>query len=457
MNIEAIYARLPILIQQVAVSLEGWRTVRSRYAPEFHRLLHECTARGRISQEEAFTLRDARLAAFVTFAAAHVPYYRELFARLGIEPRDICGLADLEALPVLTKADVQPEPSRFIPDTPQGRTIITHTSGSTGAGLRFPVTLSAYREQWAFWWRYRMAHGITLDEPCLYFGGRSVVPLSQHRPPYWRYNRPGRQLLFSGYHLGPDTASDYLDAMERSGFRWMHGYPSMLALIAGYALERQRTIGMQWVTIGAESLLPHQVEIIQQAFGVKPLGHYGLAEGAANISMCPERRFHIDEDFAAVECLPLNDGIYRLVGTNFTNYAFPLLRYDTGDTATLSSDSCPCGRPGRVVASIDGRREDYLITRDGRKLGRLDHVFKDMVHIREAQLRQSRAGEATVLIVRAPGYSTADEHMLREEMLKRVGTEIAFTIEYVDAIPRTRSGKLRFVVSTIDEGVISKP
>ena len=97
---------------------------------------------------------------------------------------------------------------------------------------------------------------------------------------------------------------------------------------------------------------------------------------------------------------------------------------------------------------IDGRREDFVITRSGAMIGRLDHVFKDMVHIREAQIRQELPGQMTVCIVRGPGYTDADERQLRSETYKRTGDEVAFTIQYVDELPRTPSGKVDLTVVT---------
>ena len=58
----------------------------------------------------------------------------------------------------------------------------------------------------------------------------------------------------------------------------------------------------------------------------------------------------------------------------------------------------------------------------------------------------------TIWVVKAPDFGDADEQALRREMVKRVGDEVAFDVEYTDAIPRTSRGKLRFVVSTVPDG-----
>jgi phenylacetate-CoA ligase len=86
----------------------------------------------------------------------------------------------------------------------------------------------------------------------------------------------------------------------------------------------------------------------------------------------------------------------------------------------------------------------------------MDHIFKDMVNVREAQIRQAVPGELVMHVVRGSEYSDADEHMLLEETAKRVGEDMRVEIEYVDALPRTSSGKLRFVVSDVEGAAIEQ-
>jgi acyl-coenzyme A synthetase/AMP-(fatty) acid ligase len=57
-----------------------------------------------------------------------------------------------------------------------------------------------------------------------------------------------------------------------------------------------------------------------------------------------------------------------------------------------------------------------------------------------------------MLVVRRPGYSEADEAALIRETKKRVGEDTGVAIEYVEELPRSANGKLRFVVSELEEG-----
>jgi phenylacetate-CoA ligase len=457
---EAIYLRLPVLLQHLGCSFVGWRTQRTRYGGEFPQILAEVEARTYWPSREIIAFRDRRLSAFVAHAAATVPFYAERLRAAGISPSDIASSQDLAGLPVLTKADAQTHAANLTSDAiPSSETKMVHTSGTTGGALHFPITMKGVQEQWAVWWRYRAWHGIRSGTWCALFAGRSVVPSRNSSAPFWRINLPGRQIVFSGYHMTWSNLSAYVDELRRRKPPWFHGYPSLLALLAAYLIESNSDLGysVRWVTTGAENLLPQQAQLIERAFGTKPIQHYGLTEGVANISECELGALHVDEDFAAVEFIPLgDDGIHRLVGTNFSNPATPLVRYESQDLVTLQEgSSCRCGRPGRVVERIDGRLEDYVLLRNGAHVGRMDHVFKDMVNIVEAQIHQVKPGELTIRVVRGEQYGEADEHLLRRETAKRVGDDTAVEIEYVNALPRTSTGKLRLVVSEIAEAAIS--
>jgi phenylacetate-CoA ligase len=258
--------------------------------------------------------------------------------------------------------------------------------------------------------------------------------------------------MFSAYHVAPQWMGAYVEELRRRQPPWLHGYPSLLTLLAGYLIDRGLDLGysVRWITTGAENLLPQQRALIAKAFGVQPREHYGMAEAVANFSECERGRLHVDEDLSAVEFLPAGSGeTFRVVGTNFTNPATPLVRYEVSDIVTLSGTGCACGRPGRIVDRVDGRQEDYVVLHDGARLGRMDHIFKDMVHVREAQIYQEVPGELIYRIVGGSDYTIEDEARLLRETALRVGDGATVTFQYVESLPRTKSGKLRFVVSEI--------
>ncbi len=453
---EQLYLLLPGVLQDLAISFEGRRIISRRYNSAFEDLFRAVDGRTFVPVKELNIYRMKRLRQFLT-AAGKVPYWQEKFGsyKVDIHASDI--MAELTKLPILSKEEVKANLERITNREAGEKTASCHTSGTTGSGLVFPVTRGAEQEQWATWWRYRQWQGIDRNRWCGYFGGRSIVPLGRKRPPFWRINRPGRQLMFSAYHLSENTAQAYIGALIKHGVSWLHGYPSALALLASFIRDQGiKTLPpVTVITTGAESLLSHQRELIGGVFGAKVFQHYGQAEGVANLSECEYGRLHVDEDFSLVEFIPIpgENTTCRIVGTNWANAAFPLIRYDTGDIAVLSNKRCPCGRQGRLVDAVDGRKEDYLILPNGVRVGRLDHIFKDLVHIMEAQVVQFEAGEAVFKIVKDAAYDgLGEEKRLLAEARKRLGNEMTIKIEYADHIPRTPSGKLRFVVSHVSGG-----
>ena len=456
----SLYLYLPARGQDLVCSMYGYRLARRRYGGPYEKLEQTVFARERWTREQIDRFASARLRRIVQHAAATVPYYRRLFAELKLDPREIREPADLSALPVLTKGTVQERIAEFQTEQMSRLTCsMAHTSGTTGAGLIFPFSIDAEREQWAIWWRYRARFGLDRNTWYAHFYGKTIMHPDRTSPPFWRVNNAGRQILFSAHHMSPDFLPYYVDELNRRQPPWIQGYPSLLVLLASFLRDTGRKLSYQprVVSVGAESLLAHQKALIETAFGCSCRQHYGLTEGVANISECPRGCLHVDEDYGYVEFLPSPNGTLRIVGTTYTNFAFPLIRYDTGDLAEVDLDGkCECGLPGRVVAAIDGRIEDYIMLRDGRQIGRLDHVFKDMTNVCEAQIAQDSLDELVFRIVRRPGYTTTDERKLLLEIHECLGNAIAIRIDYVPELKRTATGKLRFVESSLRKNQVGQ-
>jgi phenylacetate-CoA ligase len=115
---------------------------------------------------------------------------------------------------------------------------------------------------------------------------------------------------------------------------------------------------------------------------------------------------------------------------------------------------CPCGRSGLILDGLVGRVEDYVVTPDGRLVGRLDHIFKEAENIQQAQILQHSMNEIVLRIVRNDRYSSHDEGVLLAAARARLGQSMRIRLEYVDSIPRTSNGKFRFIESSIDQKLV---
>lgn len=445
MDLENIYLRSPVFFQSFLINLQGLKIRKTRFNSSFLAHLNQYLS------SNPSTIDQKKLYNFLT-EAKKTTFWSNRFKIYNVNISESNEIQkELQKLPVLTKQEVKDNLLHILNSNSKEKFSYNHTSGTTGSGMVFPQTLSMENNQWAVWWRYRIWHKITTDTWMGWFGGRSIAGISQTSPPFWRTNYPMKQVMFSAHHLNPETVSYYFNEIKRRKLTWLHGYPSQLSLMA-HLIKKQNLesiTDIKIITVGAENLLASQRLIIEEVFNAPVRQHYGMAEGVANISEHPDGSLIPDQDFCLMEFIPVDlddPSLCKIIGTNYNNTAFPLIRYDTGDLAQIEWQ--PDGSP-KIIA-IDGRQEDFITLPNGVKLGRLDHIFKDIVHVEEAQILQNEDYSLILKIVKGKLYDDTDTStLLLKEVRKRIGYEIQVNIEYVNRINRTNTGKLRFVISKV--------
>jgi len=101
-----------------------------------------------------------------------------------------------------------------------------------------------------------------------------------------------------------------------------------------------------------------------------------------------------------------------------------------------------------MLGDIEGRDDAVLMTADGRKIGRLDPIFKGAEGIAEAQIVQDDYDKFIIRIVPGKDYTDLHGKTVAQNLRHRVG-EADISIETVETIERTSSGKFRAVVCNL--------
>jgi len=453
---DAVYPALPIFAQSLVITAGGWARYRARFNRHFRKTLHEWEQTVDGPLERLHEIQRRRLDRLVDRAREHVAYYRDLPPPSDHRDPLEAVRRTLAVIPPLEKSAYRDQPEAFVArDIPPHRLRRGKTSGTTGSALPLWYTQEALAEEYATVWRMRRACGVKEpSEPNLTFNGQIIVPFKQTQPPFWRTNAYIHQTLFSIYHMTPTNLRSYVDAIHAAPARYVQGYPSSIHLIARTLLRegRQLTTGrIAAVFTSSESLLSFQRETIEKAFGAPVRDRYGVGEFSVSMTHCELERHHVDMEFCNVEVDPEEETEEYVRGellvTGLAQDAPPFLRYRIGDVGTRAKKPCPCGRPGDVFLNIDGRIEDYVVTPDGRLIGRLDHIFKEQLDVAEAQVLQETPKSIEVHLVPRENYTEASERRLLEEFRSRVGEEIEIKVRLVDSIPREPNGKFRAVKS----------
>lgn len=451
------YNALPVFAQNWAWTLAGWRRSRSLYPRIFQRTLEQWETTIDDPLDAQHARQWERLKALLDHAREQVPYYR--FLPPVVETSDPLESIHrtLAEIPPLEKSVYRARPRDFrFSDIPTVKFTEVSTSGTTGTALPVWHTSERMAEYDAAVWRMYRSYGVDLRDPWIQFSGRPVVPIRQQKPPFWRVDSRERRTLFSIFHMSPANVSTYVDAIHDAPARYVQGYPSALHLMSRALLAAGRPIPedrLAAVFTSSETLLDHQRHAIEQAFNAPVRDHYSSTERAVSMSACAEGRLHVDLEFGIVELEVTEETDTHVRGqllvTGLGNPATVFVRYRIGEIGTRAKGACPCGRPGDSFIDIDGRIEDYVLTPDGRLIGRLDHVFKEQYAVEEAQISQAESGALTISLVATNDFDDSARKRLLRALHARLGPEMAIEFRLVDEIPREPNGKFRAVISDI--------
>lgn len=457
---QRLYWRAPNCVKNWMASRYARQKDRERFGPAYERIVLEIAERDRWSSEQLTEYQRRSLVEVIRHAAEKVPYYRETWREAGVDPASIRGPEDLPRLPILEKDVVRNDPLRLIDETQDRRRLIVgHTSGTTGTPLSLyrnvaqSSTAFAYADA-----RWHAVVGLRRRRNAsISIGVHLVTAIERTRPPFWVHNRRWNQLYMSSYHLSPRYLDTYVDAIRLFGAEYIEGYPSNVYAIARYIIDKKlEPIPMKACFTTAETLFGYHRQAVLEAFGCRTYDQYGSAELVVFGAECEHGSMHLSPEIGVVEVVddddrPLGPGqVGQLICTSLVNHTQPFIRYRIGDLGSLSKESCPCGSPLPLLGHIEGRVDAVLITRDGRRIGRLDPVFKNAHGIAEAQIVQNDYDKFVIRIVATEDYTEAHGRMVINRLSKRVGGG-DIRIETVDRIERTSAGKFKAVICNLPD------
>lgn len=406
------------------------------------------------SPEHIQTYQWEQLTVLLKHAYDHVPYYRKLFDAHGISPTSIRSFDDFHQLPLLNKETVQAHGNELkATNYPPHAFEETNTGGSTGFALRFYVEKGV-------WFAKHLAYlTILLERAGCKVTDKSVQLIGREKP--WEYRPFSRTLVLSSYQMTDENLPVYIKKITRLQPHYFIGYPSAITLLATHLKRLSVELkGIQAIFCFGETIYDWQREFLETYFQCRVHGQYGHREQCVLAGTCEKANcYHVFPDYGYVELIDRNgEPITKegdsgeIVATGFHTGIFPFIRYKTGDIATYSSRHCECGRHFPLFKSIEGRVQDFMVSRTHRLvplMGVLQLISKSSAHMKEYQLYQEKEGELILHIVQKEGFSEDDVRMIQENVHKRLGDEFSVSVVSVDAIPRTSRGKYQFLVQKL--------
>ncbi|WP_345469427.1 phenylacetate--CoA ligase [Actinoallomurus oryzae] len=319
-----------------------------------------------MSRDERAALQRTRLRELVDRLVRAGGVQGERLREVGVTRGEDIALADLPKLPFTTKQDLWDSYPHGMLAVPMRDVVAVHgSSGSRGRPTLVPYTRGDL-ELWAA----MCARSLV----CAGAGPDSVV----HNAYGYGLFTGGLGIHQGAIALGATVVPMSGGMTERQVRLLADLRPDILTCTPSYAVrlgEAAREAGVELNLkaglFGSEPWSEEMRATIEDLLGLAALDIYGLSEviGPGVATECLERDgLHVNEDHFLVETVgedgsPVPEGTPGELVFTTTREAMPLLRYRTGDVASLTTAPCPCGRTLVRMSKVLGRRDDMLVVR----------------------------------------------------------------------------------------------
>jgi phenylacetate-CoA ligase len=410
-------------------------------------------------QARILELQRQRLRIFLQDVARHVPYYRDLFQRSGFDPLAVQSVADLQALPFLTKAEIRAHGDALRADNAVCLARF-NTGGSSGEPLIFYIGNERVSHDVAAKWRATRWWDVDIGDREIVIWGSPIELGTQDRVRLLR-DALMRTELLPAFEMSDRKVDGFIERIRQRRPKMLFGYPSAISHIAGRAADRGvrlDDLGVKVVFCTSERLYEHQREQIERSFSCPVANGYGSRDAGFIAHQCPQGNMHLTAEDIIVEIIdeagrvlpPGQSG--EIVVTHLATRDYPFIRYRTGDIAALSEEACPCGRGLPLMTDIQGRSTDFVVAADGTVLHGLAliYVVRDLAGVRAFKIVQESRSHTRVLLDMEGGQNQAQiSAIVVEGFRRRLGNEVDIAVEFAEHIPAEKSGKFRYVISHV--------
>ena len=448
-----IFLKSPFFIKRVFCNAEALRRNMYRRYGDFNSVVKDIDFQNYMysnneSNDENVALK--RLKDLISYAIKNIPYYQAL------NLKNITCLENIKDLPVLSKENIRKNKELFISKSANKKDLWNgSTSGSTGTPLKFYKDRESVRYNQALYDCYCKSLDCDLNKKRIRISGIKICPYSRNKPPFWVYVDLYKQLQCSAYHLSPNTCKYYIKKFIEFNAEFGTGIPSAWNYLADYILENSIEFSVfKAIITDSEAMSTEQEEKIARAFNCPVYQTYGLGEVGMVAVQCKNKHYHTLPKMHIVEILDednnlVPDGIEgQIVITDLNSMKFPFIRYKTGDLGIMRHDDCGCGIKKPYLTNIVGRVEDYILTKDNRKIRRVTLIVKPAIGIKESQIIQFSRDAIIIKVV--PDVNFDEKSM--EEVVKNAPLYIGdmnVKWEKVQKLERTANGKLKFLIRKI--------
>ncbi|MBN2215330.1 MAG: phenylacetate--CoA ligase family protein [Bacteroidales bacterium] len=398
----------------------------------------------------------------LNYSNQYIPYYNRLFKDIGFNPSGFKHFDDLIQIPCLTKEIIKENIRELVSEAIPRK---YHKHSITGGTTGVPMDLYLDRRtssplEFAYINYIWKKVGYRFYDKCAVL--RSDVP--KHiieGKKYWHHNLTNNWLSMSSHKLNSETSELYVNKILNFKPKYIIAYPSVIYTLARHVTRLDIKIpNLRAIICSSETLYDWQRKYLSKVFGADIFSYYGLTEKCCIAGECDTNTFYkFVPTYGFVELLNHNndwctaeDEEGEIVATGFNNYVMPFIRYKTKDIGihTNFNDNSP---GWKIIKEIRGRQQEFFVDKTGSTVSFTcsDEPFWHIIDKLYAyQYIQDKPGIVD-LNLEMTGKLSDSEIEIIHKVFSSYYANITLNVYTVNSIPRTASGKFRYLIQNITQ------
>ena len=267
------------------------------------------------------------------------------------------------------------------------------------------------------------------------------------------FNPLHKEINFNPFNLSKDSIQEYIYLLNKYSPEIWYGYPSFFkkfsSLIEYSNLELKSF--PKAILFISESFEESDKKFVEDRLGVPVRSYYGQTERI--VFAIPNDKndgYEILQDYGYFELvdekgcqIKENNVVGEIIATSYDNYAFPLVRFKTGDYTYYKDYE------KKEIGLITGKWTDMGFTGyNGEEVSMtsLNFHVKEFENIVNIQYIQNKIGEVEVIVDTLENY---DSGIIINLLNKRAGENLTFKISNETQFKRMNRGKLPLIIKNI--------
>ncbi len=421
-----------------------------------------------LSYVDILVSQEKKLKELLSHAFTSVPYYKRIFNEFSIENKkwenDVFSF--VQEFPVLLRENIQTEfHSLHSLDYQKRKPFKESSGGSQGTPVFLTQDESFYENSEANFFQLKQWRNLDPFDSVIKIWGAERDTFHGKKN-WWSYTKDflRNRLILNSFILTSENIAKYINYINKHQPKLIESYTNSIYEIAKYAIENDISIKNQHaIQTGAGTLYDFMRETIEEVFHCKVFNHYGGREVSSIASECSAHNgLHLLMGHTFTEivdendkpCPPGKEG--RILVTTLNNYSMPLIRYDIGDIGILKKyEPCKCGCNYPKLDKVIGRKAEIIKSEKGTIVpeyfihligvsyndGSIESFQVIQKHINHIQIKVVKNGEVKKSLI--DGIIDKIKLVMSEDCV--------VDFDFVSSIPKTVTGKIKYVISELDD------